>query len=121
MTESYDRIAIVQKYIRTHLYEELDRTTLAAVADLSVAQFHRTFCTQVGEPPATYIRRLRLERAGDKLRMGAVDIGEIALSVGYGSHNAFSKAFKNHFGLSPSQFRRLNYQVAIKLLTKDKP
>ena len=115
------RIHQLQRYIRRHITEPLDRVVLAEVAGLSVAHLHRMFTAQVGESPAAYIRRLRLERAGRKLRMGAVDIGEVALAAGYGSHNAFSKAFKQHFGLSPSVFRQLSCQAATKILTEEKP
>ncbi|MEM7124701.1 MAG: AraC family transcriptional regulator [Chloroflexota bacterium] len=114
------RIEEIQRYIQTHITEPLDCTTLAKAADLSVVHLQRLFVDQVGEPPATYIRRLRLNRSGLKLRMGAVDIGEVALAAGYGSHNAFTKAFKQHFGLSPSQFRQLSCPEATKILTKDK-
>ena len=100
------RIVVVQRYIANHLTEPLDRMTLAAVAGFSVPHFHRVFLAQVGESPTAYVRRMRLDRAGRKLRMGAIDIGEVALAAGYESHNAFSKAFKQHFGLSPSAFRQ---------------
>ncbi len=108
----------VKRYIREHLHEPLDRQTLAAVAGFSVPHFHRVFTAQVGESAAAYVRRLRLERAGRKLRMGAVDITEVALAAGYDSHAAFSKAFKQQFGLRPSEFRRLGCTAATQLLTE---
>ncbi len=108
----------VKRYIRAHLHEPLDRETLAAVAGFSIPHFHRVFTAQVGESAASYVRRLRLERAGRKLRMGAVDITEVALAAGYDSHAAFSKAFKQQFGLSPSEFRQLGCMSATKLLTE---
>jgi AraC family transcriptional regulator len=106
----------VKRYIREHLHEPLDRETLAAVAGFSIPHFHRVFTAQVGESAASYVRRLRLERAGRKLRMGAVDITEVALAAGYESHAAFSKAFKQQFGLSPSEFRQLGCTAATHLL-----
>ncbi len=108
----------VKRYIRDHLQEPLDRETLAAVAGFSIPHFHRVFTAQVGESAASYVRRLRLERAGRKLRMGAVDITEVALAAGYDSHAAFSKAFKQQFGLSPSEFRQLGCTAATHLLTE---
>jgi AraC family transcriptional regulator len=108
----------VKRYIRDHLQEPLDRETLAAVAGFSIPHFHRVFTAQVGESAAAYVRRLRLERAGRKLRMGAVDITEVALAAGYDSHAAFSKAFKQQFGLSPSEFRQLGCTTATQLLRK---
>ena len=108
----------VMRYIREHISEPLDRETLAAVAGFSVPHFHRVFTAHVGESAISYVRRLRLERAARKLRMGAVDITEVALAAGYDTHAAFSKAFKQQFGLSPSEFRQLNCWVATQLLRK---
>lgn len=117
--QGYDeRINAVERYIREHINEPLKREVLAAVAGFSVPHFHRIFTACVGENIATYIRRVRLERAGRKLRMGAVDITEIALAAGYDTHAAFGKAFKRQYGLSPSEFRQLDCRTATQLLRK---
>jgi AraC family transcriptional regulator len=108
----------VMRYIREHIHEPLDRETLAAVAGFSIPHFHRVFTAHVGESAASYVRRLRMERAARKLRMGAVDITEVALAAGYDSHAAFSKAFKQQFGLRPSEFRQLGCSAATQLLRK---
>ncbi len=113
-----DCIEDVMRYIREHIGEPLDRETLAAVAGFSVPHFHRVFTAHVGESAISYVRRLRLERAARKLRMGAVDITEVALAAGYDTHAAFSKAFKQQFGLSPSEFRQLGCWAATQLLRK---
>ena len=115
-----ERIQDVQKYVREHTDEALNREVLAAVAGFSVPHFHRIFTANVGENIASYVRRVRLERAGRKLRMGAVDITEVALAAGYDAHAAFSKAFKQHFGLSPSEFRQLGCCAATQILSKGK-
>jgi AraC family transcriptional regulator len=117
--ENYsDCIEDVMRYIREHIGEPLDRETLADVAGFSVPHFHRVFTAHVGESAISYIRRMRLERAGRKLRMGAVDITEVALAAGYDSHAAFGKAFKQQFGLSPREFRQLGCMAATQLLRK---
>ena len=113
-----DCIEEVMRYIRTHISEPLNRETLADVAGFSVPHFHRVFTAHVGESAISYIRRIRLERAGRKLRMGAVDITEVALAASYDSHAAFSKAFKQQYGLSPSEFRQLGCWAATQLLRK---
>ena len=113
-----DCIEDVMRYIREHIGEPLDRETLAAVAGFSVPHFHRVFTAHVGESAISYVRRLRLERAGRKLRMGAVDITEVALAAGYDSHSSFSKAFKQQYGLSPSEFRQLGCHAATQLMKK---
>jgi AraC family transcriptional regulator len=108
----------VKKYIHEHISEELNREVLADVAGFSIPHFHRIFTNQIGENISTYIRRIRLERAGRKLRMGAVDITEVALAAGYDSHAAFGKAFKQQYSLSPSEFRQLDCWTATDLLRK---
>jgi len=114
----YERINDVKQYIREHIDEPLNRDVLAAVAGFSVSHFHRIFTAQIGENIAGYVRRVRLERAGRKLRMGAVDITEVALAAGYDTHAAFGKAFKQQFGLSPSDFRQLSCKAATQILMK---
>ena len=106
----------VDQYIRDNINQPLNREVLAAVAGFSVPHFHRIFTAQKGENMAAYVRRVRLERAGWKLRMGAVDITEVALAAGYDTHAAFSKAFKQQFGFSPSEFRELACLEATRII-----
>ncbi|MBI5034654.1 MAG: helix-turn-helix transcriptional regulator [Chloroflexi bacterium] len=118
-TRNYcERIHTVKKYIYEHIDEPLNRQVLAEMVGFSVPHFHRLFTAETGESIAAYVRRVRLERAGRKLRMGAIDITEVALAAGYDTHAAFGKAFKQQFGLSPSEFRQLDCQVATKILKK---
>jgi AraC family transcriptional regulator len=114
-----ERLQEVKQYIRDHIDEPLNREVLADVAGFSVPHFHRIFTAHIGENILNYVRRMRLERAGRKLRMGAVDITEVALAAGYDSHAAFSKAFKQQYGISPSEFRDLGCSAATQLLRKD--
>jgi len=113
-----EHINDVKQYVCEHIDEPLNREVLAAVAGFSVPHFHRIFTAYVGENIASYVRRVRMERAGRKLRMGAVDITEVALAAGYDTHAAFSKAFKQHFDLSPSEFRQLDCRAATQILRK---
>lgn len=111
-----ERINDVKHYVRQHVDGSLNREVLAGVAGFSVPHFHRIFTAHVGENIAAYVRRVRMERAGRKLRMGAVDITEVALAAGYATHAAFSRAFKQQFGLSPSEFRKLDCHMATQIL-----
>lgn len=113
-----EQIRNVTQYIREHINEPLSREVLAEVAGFSVPHFHRVFIATTGESAVSYVRRMRLERAGRKLRMGAVDITEVGLAAGYVSHAAFGKAFKQQFGLSPSEFRQLSCSSATQILTR---
>lgn len=113
----YERIDAVKRYVCNHCDQSLNREVLAAVAGFSVPHFHRVFTACAGENIAGYVRRVRMERAGRKLRMGAVDIMEVAHAAGYDSHAAFSKAFKQYFGLTPSEFRQLDCRSATQILS----
>ncbi|HEY4490627.1 MAG TPA: AraC family transcriptional regulator, partial [Acidobacteriota bacterium] len=73
----------VMRFIREHISEPLSREMLAEVAGFSIPHFHRVFTARVGESAASYVHRLRMERAGRKLRMGAVNITEVAFAAGY--------------------------------------
>jgi transcriptional regulator GlxA family with amidase domain len=113
-----ERIEEVQRYIRQHLDKPLNRERLADLAGFSIPHFHRVFTGCTGESAVSYVRRIRLLRAGQKLRMGAVDIMVVALAAGYESHTAFGKAFKKQFGVSPRAFRTLGCASATALLRK---
>jgi AraC family transcriptional regulator len=115
-----DCLKALRQYIHQHLDRPLQREVLAEVAGFSVPHLHRVFRGHTGESIAAYVRRIRLERAGRKLRIGVVDITEVALAAGYLSHAAFSKAFKAQYGLSPDAFRRLDCFSATRLLRGEK-
>lgn len=110
------RISEVQRYIRSHLDEPLNRRVLAVVAGFSVPHLHRVFAQATGESISRYVRRVRLERAGLKLRAGAVDITQIALAAGYSNHSNFARAFRKQYGMSPSAFRGLGCPGATSIL-----
>ena len=73
----------------------------------SRTQFHRLFRTVVEESPAAMRRRLLLERAAYQLAHTAVSVTEIALDANYNSLEAFTRAFRIAFRISPSIYRRM--------------
>ncbi len=93
-------------HIHRHLDEELTLEVLAGVACFSPYHFHYIFRGIVGEGLGEYLRRLRLERAWHRLVHGVKPVSEVARDAGYGSHEAFDRAFKAHFGLTPTEARR---------------
>jgi AraC-like DNA-binding protein len=78
---------------------------LAARAHLSRFHFDRVIAAAAGESPGRLRRRILLERAAHRLRTGQANILEVALEAGYGSHGAFSRAFRRAYGASPAQWR----------------
>jgi len=101
------RMHRVQAHIDRHLDAPLDLEALAAVAHFSPYHFHRLFLAWTGQTLGGYLARRRLEKGAQRLRgQPESTVLEIALSVGYGSAEAFARAFKAHFGHSPTQWRR---------------
>jgi AraC family transcriptional regulator len=100
-----ERILRVQLFIQEHLDEELPLERLARVAHFSPYHFHRIFRGLVGEAVNEYVRRLRLESAALALKSSRRSVIRVALDAGYGTHEAFSRAFRQQFGVSPSQYR----------------
>jgi AraC family transcriptional regulator len=88
------------------LDEALDLAGLARGAALSPFHFHRVFRGMVGETPLEMHRRLRLERAAWQLLDSDVAITTIAFDAGYETHEAFTRAFRQAYGTSPSSFRQ---------------
>jgi AraC-like DNA-binding protein/mannose-6-phosphate isomerase-like protein (cupin superfamily) len=79
---------------------------LAERCDMSRSIFALRFKATVGTSPMEYLTRWRMLLAGDKLTNSDDPISFIALSLGYQSESAFTKAFKRVMGCSPRQFRR---------------
>lgn len=85
-----------------------DPVSLEDVARASgMSRFHlaRTFAAVVGQPVVAYARGRRLTEAARRLADGAPDILSVALDAGYGSHEAFTRAFRDQFGLTPEEAR----------------
>ena len=105
-TEYARRMHRVLEYIDQHLDQAMSVSELAEIAHFSSFHFHRLFTAWKGETIGEYLRRRRLEVAA--MRMAAqpqLTILQTALSVGFNSPEAFSRAFKIRFGLSPTAWR----------------
>jgi AraC family transcriptional regulator len=92
-------------YIESHFGEPLTLDDVARVSGLSRFHLARTFAAMVGQPVLAYTRGRRLSEAARLLADGAPDILQVALAVGYGSHEAFTRAFRDQFGLTPEEAR----------------
>ena len=88
------------------LDEQLDGTAMADAAGFSAFHFSRMFAGMLGESPGAFVRRLRLERAAYRLRNTEQPIGEAALEAGYEGPEAFTRAFRAAFYMSPTDYRR---------------
>ncbi len=99
------RVLRVQQLVEGRLDDPPSPAELAAAADFSLHHFHRVFRAQTGESVMQYVRRLRLERAARVIRASDARLLDVALEAGYDSHEAFTRAFAERFGTTPSAFR----------------
>ncbi|MDR2996393.1 MAG: AraC family transcriptional regulator [Bacillus cereus] len=103
------RIYKVQDYIESHIDDPLSIEELAEVAGFSKFHFHRIFKGIVDEPLSRYVNRLKLERATHLLTYRTdMTITDIAYHFGFTDSAVFSRTFKSHYGISPSQYRNDN-------------
>ncbi|MGF6494981.1 AraC family transcriptional regulator [Luteibacter sp. 621] len=103
-------------YIESHSSEELSLGEVADAAGVSAFHLARLFRAATGWSVARYIRVRRLSQAAAELAAGAPEILPIALSSGYGSHEAFTRAFRDTFGLPPEDVRKRGHLDGLALL-----
>ena len=101
----YSRLKMALDFVVRRLGQPCTVEEVAAEAAFSRYHFQRMFRAMTGESIAELVRRLRLERAAHRLRHEPVSVLEVALDAGYGSEEAFSRAFRRGCGISPNQSR----------------
>lgn len=92
-------------FIEAHLGDGASLADIAGVSGVSRYQLLRAFGAATGHSVMRYVRGRRLTEAARVLAAGAPDILPVALDVGYGSHEAFTRAFRDQFGLTPEAVR----------------
>jgi AraC family transcriptional regulator len=102
-------VAVVDKalwVIERHSDQPLSLNSIAAACDVSRSHLANAFGTASGWPVMKYLKARRLSEAARKLAQGAPDILTVALNAGYGSHEAFTRAFRDFLGVTPEEVRR---------------
>ncbi|WP_283132095.1 AraC family transcriptional regulator [Enterovibrio norvegicus] len=99
------RLLPVIRFLEANFNEPLNLIEVAALANLSPYHFHRMFKAVQQETLADFIRRLRLEAAAEELFKAKPPVLSVALDYGFSSSQSLAKAFKQHFGVTPSAFR----------------
>jgi AraC family transcriptional regulator len=103
-------------YIETHFSADLSLDDVAASAGVSRYHMARAFGLATGRSVMRYVRGRRLTEAARSLAGGAPDILTVALDAGYGSHEAFTRAFREQFGLTPEAARAQRHLCNIELV-----
>ncbi|HEX6954100.1 MAG TPA: AraC family transcriptional regulator [Agromyces sp.] len=93
------------EFIEEHLTEEIDLTGLASRAGTTEYHLRRMFSSLAGMPLSEYIRRRRMTVAASDVLDGG-DLLGVAVRFGYGSTEAFTRAFRSVHGVGPGDVRR---------------
>jgi AraC family transcriptional regulator len=95
--------------------DDHDASPVDLAARVHLSRFHldRVVAAVAGEPPAALRRRVLLERAAFQLVTTDRSVLDVALETGYGSHEAFTRAFARAFGDAPAQWRRHPTQIQV--------
>ncbi|MDO4284753.1 MAG: AraC family transcriptional regulator [Eubacteriales bacterium] len=93
-------------YLREHYSEEITIASLAEQSGVNRNRITYVFRRYAGMGPGEYLLRCRMERAREMLLADSVTVREVALAVGFSDPLYFSRIFKKHFAMSPSDFRK---------------
>lgn len=102
---SQERIRTMISYICENYAEKITLEDIAACAGISTREATRSFKKSIGQSPIDYLTTYRLNNTKKLLRNTSDSIADIARENGFPDSAYYSRAFKKHFGLSPSEFR----------------
>lgn len=103
-------------FVESHSREVITLDDIAKACHVSAYHLTRVFASAYGLPLMRYVRGRRLTRAARQLAGGADNILAVAIEAGYGSHEAFTRAFGDQFGCTPEQIRKQGHLQNIKLV-----
>ena len=105
-TMATDRLAELASWISTNPRRDLSVTVMAERAGLSPRQFVRRFKETFKQTPGAFVRDRRLDEARRRLNAENLSVDAIADSVGFQSTDAFCRAFRRRFHITPTDYRR---------------
>ncbi|HEX8640621.1 MAG TPA: helix-turn-helix domain-containing protein [Allosphingosinicella sp.] len=106
--ETLYRLERARAFIHASAERSLRLDEIATVAALSRFHLIRSFSEVYGLPPLAYHRQLRFDAAARRLKADSTSVTTLASELGYGSLSAFSRAFRQHFGVPPSRTRDMS-------------
>lgn len=95
-----------QQYISVHLREKLSVTLVARHIDVSPSYMTALFHKHLDISPGEYIRRAKLQESKQLIQEGNLNFTEIAAALEYSTVHHFSRQFKEHFGITPTQYAK---------------
>ena len=109
----FDVVQPAMAFAAAHLDDDLRLEALSAQTGVSAFHMHRLFVAVAGETPKEYTLRLRLDSAAALLLASRDSIVKVALSCGFASPEAFSRAFRRAFHLSPREYRARGFAAGV--------
>lgn len=116
---AWEQIQKIIDYIEEHLNEEIDLDHLAKLAALSPFYFQRLFSRLVKKPVAEYVKLRRMAKATEALKRKDQRILDVALALGFSSHEHFTRTFKSTFAITPEEYRK--NPLPMNRMTKPEP
>ena len=104
MDDKLRAVQRMQRYIDSHISEQITPAQLAEEALFSPWYARKIFEQYTGLTPARYIRRLKLSRSALRLRDEKCGVLDIALDMGFGSAEGYQRAFRKEFGINPRAY-----------------
>ena len=101
-----DRLASLQSWIFEHLDDRLSVEDLAGRVGMSPRTFARRFRDAVGETPAAFVERARLDAARRRLERPGTAVEQVAAQTGFTNAERMRRSFQRAFGVSPAAYRR---------------
>ncbi len=100
----------VQSYIRSNLSEDISLQSLSERVYLHPVYLSKLYKVETGEGLSDYISNIKMEHASELLLSDRdLKIYEVAIMVGFQNSSYFSRVFKNRFGMTPLEFRKIFY------------
>ena len=105
-SDSENRLARALQFCRQHFREPLGVKEIAHEAGLSREHFTRLFVEETGQPPAAFLRELRVNEAAALLRETELPLREVAMRSGFYSARHLMRTFQRVHRVGPSEYRR---------------
>lgn len=99
------KVRLVVEFLKSNLHRELTIDEIREAVGLSQSRLHNLVKAELGVAPLHYHKMLRLQKACDLLENTLWKIERIRIEVGYHDHSHFFRDFKDHFRLTPCQYR----------------
>ena len=95
----------VDRYMRSHVSEQLSLTELARMSNLDPTYFHKLYTAAFGATPAQRLLRYRIKKAKTGLLSGNISLSNLAEQCGFSSQTYFCYKFRKATGMTPTQYR----------------